>query len=86
MAMFYCTATVDNIYYLLFRGLLLAAKRLGHEDTFYWIASDGWGKQQQVGPAPALLRRAVGGRPGGGGAAARGGRGRHCGARVQTDP
>ena len=53
MAMFYCTATIQraaskNIYYLLFRGLLLAAKRLGHEDTFYWIASDGWGKQQQV--------------------------------------
>ena len=53
MAIFYSTATVQrdaniNIYYLLFRGLLLAAKRLGHEDTFYWIASDGWGKQQQV--------------------------------------
>ena len=30
------------------RGLLAAAKSLGHEDTFYWIASDGWGKQQQV--------------------------------------
>ena len=36
------------MFCLLFRGLLLAAKRLGHEDTFYWIASDGWGKQQQV--------------------------------------
>ena len=30
------------------RGLLAAAQALGHEDTFYWIASDGWGKQQQV--------------------------------------
>ena len=27
---------------------MAAAQTLGHEDTFYWIASDGWGKQQQV--------------------------------------
>ena len=27
---------------------MAAAQALGHEDTFYWIASDGWGKQQQV--------------------------------------
>ncbi|XP_023338104.1 metabotropic glutamate receptor, partial [Eurytemora carolleeae] len=30
------------------RGLLSAAKSLGRENDFYWIASDGWGKQQQV--------------------------------------
>ena len=36
------------LYLYIHRGLLAAAKSLGHEDTFYWIASDGWGKQQQV--------------------------------------
>jgi hypothetical protein len=29
-------------------GLLAAAQALGHEDTFYWIAIESWGKQQQV--------------------------------------
>jgi hypothetical protein len=30
------------------RGILAAAKALGRENEFYWLASDGWGKQQQV--------------------------------------
>ena len=39
---------IGLLYLYIHRGLLAAAKSLGHEDTFYWIASDGWGKQQQV--------------------------------------
>ena len=37
-----------------FRGILKAAKRLSEESNstrvqkFYWLASDGWGKQSQV--------------------------------------
>lgn len=30
------------------RGILQAAKRLNVTDTFYWVASDGWGKQQKL--------------------------------------
>lgn len=30
------------------RGLLQAAKRLNITETFYWVASDGWGKQQKL--------------------------------------
>ena len=37
-----------NVQSNILRGLLAAAKKLGHKDKFYWIASDGWGKQQQV--------------------------------------
>jgi hypothetical protein len=33
---------------LFLRGILAAAKALGRENEFYWLASDGWGKQQQV--------------------------------------
>ena len=44
----FCNDMSDTENVTCFRGLLAAAKSLGHEDTFYWIASDGWGKQQQV--------------------------------------
>lgn len=44
----FCNDMSDTEIMTCFRGLLAAAKSLGHEDTFYWIASDGWGKQQQV--------------------------------------
>lgn len=30
------------------RRILQAAKRLNASHTFYWVASDGWGKQQKL--------------------------------------
>ena len=44
------------VIYFFFRGILRAAKKLQENDQvsnktthkFYWLASDGWGKQSQV--------------------------------------
>ena len=44
------------VIYFIFRGILRAAKKLQENDQvsnktthkFYWLASDGWGKQSQV--------------------------------------
>ena len=38
-----------------FRGLLAAAQALNHTNTFYWVASDGWGKQSQVTKESVLV-------------------------------
>ena len=32
--------------FVVFRGVLAAAKRLKLRQAFHWIASDGWGKQE----------------------------------------